>query len=113
MQSKIRRINFKASQIRASDPVLKYWARLKFADQALCVAECKAELDHLPEHAVDRAKELLKLMRKAGVHPWSVNEPLRDLMNILAEKPSVTDQVMEAVDKGSQWYEKKRSNISP
>ena len=113
MQSKIRRINLKASQIRASDPALEYWARLKFADQALCLAECKAELDHLPGHAVDRAKALLKLMREAGVHPWSVNEPLKNLMNVLAEQPSVTDQVMETVDKGRQWYEKKRSNISP
>ncbi len=113
MQSKVRRINFKASQIRASDPVLEYWARLKFADQALCVAECKAELDHLPGHAIDQAKELLRLMREAGVHPWSVNEPLRDLMNILAEKPRVTDQVTEVVDKGKQWLAEKRTNISP
>ena len=113
MQSKVRRINFKASQIRASDPVLEYWARLKFADQALCVAECKAELDHLPGHAIDQAKELLRLMREAGVHPWSVNEPLRDLMDILAEKPRVTDQVTEVVDKGKQWLAEKRTNISP
>ena len=112
MQSKIRRINLKASQIRASDPALEYWARLKFADQALCLAECKAELDHLPGHAVDRAKALLKLMREAGVHPWSVNEPLKNLMNVLAEQPSVTDQVMETVDKGRQWLAEKRTNIS-
>ena len=112
MQSKIRRINFKASQVRTSDHVLEDWAHLKFADQVLCVGECKAELDHLPEHAVERATELLKLMRKAGVHPWSVNEPLRDLMNILAEQPRVTDQVIEAVDKGKQWLAEKQTNIS-
>ncbi len=112
MQSKIRRINFKASQVRASDPVLEYWARLKFADQALCVAECKAELDQLPGHAIDRAKALLRLMRESGVHPWSVNKPLRDLMNVLAEQPSVTDQVTEVVDKGKQWLAERRTNIS-
>lgn len=128
MQSKINRINFKASQISASDPVLEDWARLKFADQAIGVAECKAELDHLPGNAVDRAKILLRLMREAGIHPWSVNEPLKNLMNVLAEQPSVTDQVVEIADqvsetatdqakeffdKGKQWYKKKQSNISP
>lgn len=124
MQSKIRRIHSKAARIKVSDPAMEDWARLKFADRALCVAECKAELDCLPAHPVARARELLKLMRKAGVHPRSVDQSLRNLMNILAEKPRVTDQAAErthqvaetvsgqvnkAVGKGKQWYDQKRS----
>ena len=124
MQSKIRRIHSRATEIEVPDPALQHWARLKFADRALCVAECRAELDCLPDHPVDRTKELLALMRRAGVHPLSVNEPLGNLMNILAEKPRVADQAKEMVDqagtaakdsmarvldKGKKWRAERRS----
>ena len=128
MHSKIRSIHSKASQVNISDPAMEDWVRLKFADRALGVAECTAELDFLPNHPVDRASALLTLMRKAGVHPWSVNEPLKNLMNILAQKPrvteqavkmgqqateTVTDQVTRAFGKGKQWYGKARSGDAP
>ncbi len=97
MMSKRERLLNKAGRLTASDSDLQDWMRLKFRDRALSVAECMAELRFPPESSLGKAKAALRLMREAGVHPQSVKVELGELMAALAARPSVGDQVSEAV----------------
>lgn len=111
MRWKIASIDFKASKVEASDQGFAEWLRLKFADQALHVAECKAQLEDLREKPIDRANELLRLMHEAGVHHWSVRGPLRDLLDVLARRPTVTDHAADMIGKGKEFLaERPRAN---
>ncbi len=103
MHAKLERIRLKVTRVGSPDEALVEWIHLRFEDQALGVAECIAELDDLPTHSIDRSRELLRLMRESGVHPWSVREELKELLDLLAERPSVTEQVGGAPRKAAKW----------
>ena len=104
IQAKLDRNRAKAASVAASDAGLEAWLRLKFADREIGLAEYRAALAVLPEQPVDKARELLRLMREAGVHSISVKAELTRLIEVLDSRPSVMDQVSEAAgslfDKG-------------
>lgn len=62
-------------------------------DNAVAIAEGIAELefDAVERKQPDRARDLLRLMKDAGVHPWSVQPKLRALLSCLAAKPTVRE----------------------
>ena len=65
--------------------VVARWMRLKFEDQILCVAECRVEMGYLPRDPYERTRELMRLMREAGVHPLSVKKELKSLLIALSK----------------------------
>ncbi len=74
------------SRLETPNEVIAGWMRLKFEDQILCVAECQAELGDLSKDPVERARELMRLMRESGVHPLSVKEEFAALCTVLSER---------------------------
>ena len=65
--------------------IVAQWMRLKFEDQILCVAECRAAMDRMTPDKIERARELLRVMREAHVHPLAVKEEFQELCTALQE----------------------------
>lgn len=114
MQSKRDRLLNKAGRLTASDSGLQAWMRLKFHDRALGVAECMAELRYRREGPLAKAKAALRLMREAGVHPQSVKPELSNLIETLAARPSVRDQVSDIAThtKRKLWHSGDDQNLA-
>ena len=74
------------SRLETPNEVIAGWMRLKFEDQILRVAECRAEMDDLSKDPVERARELMRLMRESGVHPLSVKKEFTVLCSVLSER---------------------------
>ena len=93
MRRKIGILKDKVDRLDPLDDELVSWIKQRLHDNALAIAECAAELefDVVKHDQPERAKELLRLMRDAGVHPWSVQSDLTQVADCLAEKPSVVD----------------------
>ena len=91
MRGKIRILLNKVDRLDLTDPELAAWLRLRMLDNGVAVAEALAELDFdaVERAQPNRATDLLRLMKDAGVHPWSVQSELGDLARSLAGKPTV------------------------
>ena len=74
------------SLLETPNEIVAGWMRLKFEDQILCVAECQAEMWDLSKDPVERARELMRVMRESGVHPLSVKEEFAALCTVLSER---------------------------
>ena len=97
MRRKIRILEGKAGRIDVGDGEVAEWIRLRLFDNALAIAEGIAELefDAVERRQPDRAKELLRLMKDVGVHPWSVRSQLARLANSLGGKPTAREAVRD------------------
>ena len=93
MRGKIGIILNKIDRLDVTDRELAAWLRLRMLDNAVAIAEGLAELefDAVERKQPDRARELLRLMKDAGVHPWSVQPKLRALLRRLAAKPTARE----------------------
>ena len=93
MRGKIGIILKKVDRLDVTDRELAAWLRLRMLDNAVAIAEGLAELefDAVERKQPDRARELLRLMKDAGVHPWSVQPKLRALLRSLAAKPTARE----------------------
>ena len=95
MRRKIRIVEEKVSRLDLGDGELVPWIRLRMLDNALAIAEGIAELefDAVERKQPTRAKDLPRLMKDTGVHPWSVRSQLASLANSLGEKPTAGEAV--------------------
>lgn len=109
MSEKMVRFREKSVKVDVQDSELKEWINLKFSDRELAIAEYRSEFKHLPTNTVDRANELLRLMHEAGVHPQSVNRQLQEMLNLLSERPTITDHATEAAKKSREFLDRVRS----
>ena len=100
MRRKIQILQEKVDRLGALDGELVPWIRLRLLDSAVAIAEGVAELefDVIEREPRTRVRELLRVMKDAGVHPWSVQAELAGLVGRLAEKPSVGDVVRGQFD---------------
>ena len=111
MSDKVKRIREKSAKVDVQDKELAAWINLKFRDRELAVVEYRSELNQLPKDTIERANELLRLMHEAGVHPQSIKRQLQDLLNVLSQKPTVTDHATEVVSKIPGYLAKLKSQI--
>lgn len=109
MSEKMTRIREKSAKVDVQDKELDEWISLKFSDRELAVAEYRSELSHLPTNTVDRANRLLRLMHEVGVHPQSINRQLQEMLNLLGQRPTVTDHATEVAKKSKVLIAKIRS----
>ena len=100
MRRKIRILQEKIDRLGSVDGELVPWIRLRLLDDVVAIAEGVAELefDVVEREQPTRARELLRVMKDAGVHPWSVQAELAGLVGRLSEKPSVGDVAREYLD---------------
>lgn len=93
MDAKIGILLNKVERLDVADRELAAWLRLRMLDNAIAIAEGLAELEFeaVEWKQPDRARELLRLMKDAGVHPWSVQPKLRALLRGLAVKPTARE----------------------
>ena len=93
MRGKIGIILNKVDRLDVTDRELAAWLRLRMLDNAVAIAEGLAELefDTVERKQPDRARDLLRLMKDAGVHPWSVQPKFRALLRSLAAKPTARE----------------------
>ena len=100
MRGKIGIILNKIDRLDVTDRELAAWLRLRMLDNAVAIAEGLAELefDTVERKQPDRARELLRLMKDAGVHPWSVQPKLRSLRRGLAAKPTARETANRLVE---------------
>ena len=93
MDAKIGILLNKVERLDVADRELAAWLRLRILDNAVAIAEGLAELEFeaVERQQPDRARELLRLMKDAGVHPWSVQPKLRALLRGLAVKPTARE----------------------
>lgn len=109
MRRKIQILKEKIDRLGSVDGALVAWIRLRLLDDVVAVAEgvAKLEFDVVDREQPTRARELLRVMHEAGVHPWSVQSELAGLVGRLAERPSVGDVVRgyfdDAVSAGSKF----------
>ena len=91
----------KVDRLDATDPELAEWLRLRMLDNAVAIAEGLAELefDAVERKQPDRARALLRLMKDAGVHPWSVQPRLRALLCELAAKPTARESAQRLIER--------------
>ena len=100
MRRKIQILQEKIDRLGSADGELVAWIRLRLLDDVVAIAEGVAglEFDVVEREQPTRARELLRVMKDAGVHPWSVQAELAGLAGRLAEKPSVGDVVRRHLD---------------
>ena len=100
MRKKIGILQDKVDRLGSIDGELAPWIRLRLLDNAVAVAESVAELefDVVEREQPTRAKDLLRVMNDAGVHPWSVQAELASLVGRLAEKPTAGEVVRDYMD---------------
>lgn len=80
----------KVDHLGSLDGELVRWISLRLLDNVVAIAEgvAELELDVVEREQPTRARELLRVMKDAGVHPWSVQAELTGLAGKLAEKPT-------------------------
>ena len=109
MRRKIEILEDKICRLGLLDGEIVPWIRLRLLDDAVAIAEGVAELefDVVERKQPRQAWELLRVMRDAGVHRWSVGSELTDLMARLPEKPTAGEAMRSIVDKGMATVSKR------
>jgi hypothetical protein len=89
---KIEMLDEKVAQITTQETLQAPWFISRLSDNALTLAEYLWELDEIVPHKeqATKARECLRIMKSASVHPWAVKDDLRDVMKMLAERPSLS-----------------------
>lgn len=100
MRRKIGILQDKVDRLGSAGGELVPWIRLRLLDNAVAIAEGVAELefDVVEREQPTRAKDLLRVMKDAGVHPWSVQAELGVLVARLAEKPTAGEVVRDYLE---------------
>ncbi len=108
MDAKIGILLKKVERLDVADRELAAWLRLRMLDNAVAIAEGLAELEFeaVERKQPDRARDLLRLMKDAGVHPWSVQPKLRALLSCLAVKPTVREVAHGSVARPLAFFHK-------
>ncbi|MXY56473.1 MAG: hypothetical protein F4029_20320 [Gammaproteobacteria bacterium] len=100
----------KVERLALNDRELAAWLRLRMYDNGIAIAEglAEAELETIERAQPDRAGDLLRLMKEAGVHPWSVQAELGALARTLARKPTVGEVVRDRFEILTSMFSKVR-----
>lgn len=92
MKKKIGILQSKIEWVSEAENEHTHWLKLRMMDEQLAVAESLADVRVIGKEVdqPDRAMLCLQKMREACVHPWSVNEELKFLLDTISEKPAIT-----------------------